>query len=132
MNKYFRHVAMLPLGLCVLSLTYSAQAQGDFDLSCQSISYNNVFAQLVAYCRTLDGNYVFSFIELDQCIANANGDLVWTHGGQFSWTCLPCEVDYDGNRPWLECDCLDDNGVHRDTRLPLFQGIINLNGVLGC
>ncbi|WP_437912958.1 CVNH domain-containing protein [Sorangium sp. So ce302] len=130
MNKHFRHTATLSLGLWVFFLAYSAQAQGDFDWSCRNIAINPA-RELLASCKTIAGNYQFTALALDECIAHIDGDLYWVHNGNFSWECPHCELDFDGNRPWIECDC-PAGGAVRHARLALFQGIINLNGQLQC
>ncbi|KAM7187797.1 Cyanovirin-N [Rhypophila sp. PSN 637] len=72
-------------------------------------------------------------LDLNQCLANANGVLVWRANGNFSGSCgqqSPYTKYLDGSRYWTMC--YNPAGDFLPTEVNLNDRIHNHNGVLRC
>ena len=86
---------------------------------------------LFATCRTIDGREQRSSIDLNRYIANKNGDLMWSRGGNFAATSSNCETDtmtpYGSNTlSYLFCSgktplALDEHIENVDGRLRYYE-----------
>ncbi|CAE6418627.1 unnamed protein product [Rhizoctonia solani] len=111
------------VGASVLSATGVAAA-GGFSGSCSGyyISDNHF---LVANCGDGSGGRRDSTIDLNQCIANAGGNLVCRAGGNYGASCSGCGIRTGA---YMTCGC---NGTGA-TIADLDQCVANYGGNLAC
>ncbi|EFQ99641.1 hypothetical protein MGYG_02653 [Nannizzia gypsea CBS 118893] len=69
-------------------------------------------------------------LDLNHCLANDNGKLVFRKDGNFSGSCKRCEITPDDQ---FRCSCTTSTGDSKDTDwLDLNEGIANYNGRPNC
>lgn len=85
---------------------------------------------LYAICMTIDGKPSLLEFNLNDYIANINGNLDWLEKGNYSDSCTNCQVEKDLNNAYLVCDCPRRNGYMNKSRLNLDKRIDNHNGKL--
>ncbi|KAM7208231.1 Cyanovirin-N [Naviculisporaceae sp. PSN 640] len=82
------------------------------------------------YCRTANGNDVWTQLDLDNCLVNNRGKLEWRRNGGFSSTCSdvywmpPSRISVGA--------CMDGSGSYTYNSIDLNERVHNYNGVLGC
>ncbi|KAM7188126.1 Cyanovirin-N [Naviculisporaceae sp. PSN 640] len=82
-------------------------------------------------CRNLAGVEPWSSLNLNNCLANSNGYLVWRRNGGYYNTCGGSLWQvYEGS--WLKTTCAAANGAWVSTEINLNAKIHNQNGVLAC
>ena len=96
--------------------------------TCTNIIYGA--GALAAICRTEDGAYRKSYINLDKYITNRDGTLVWGGEGNFSDT-SDCKVVVNNNSTSnLYCYTTAIDGIEKLDILNLDTHIQNINGWL--
>ena len=100
---------------------------GDFSFTCKAIKING--NMLTAICRTKAQLPNPTSINLDTCIDNLDGKLVWS-GRNFSQTCANIKLDDTGNNILLNANCKKRNGALIPASINLDQRIDNQDGRL--
>ena len=78
-------------------------------------------------CRTISGDWQYSSIDLNDCIANMNGVLTWGPGGDFIQSTKPPHLEGDA----LLCgNCRKIDGTYQQSRINLDERISNNDGKL--
>ncbi len=85
---------------------------------------NEVF--LTADCKTVDGQWKTSSLNLNDCIENVNGELVFRAYGNFGHSCR--DTTLDGST--LCCQAQTICGDWTDSRINLDEAIENIDGNL--
>ncbi|EHK21375.1 uncharacterized protein TRIVIDRAFT_51902 [Trichoderma virens Gv29-8] len=78
-------------------------------------------------CRNSAGEWWKTSLNLNECIGNAGGNLVYQAGGGFDATCRPCTIDniHGGDNMNLKCNCLDGKRMPRFTALEIGSRVGN-------
>jgi hypothetical protein len=99
---------------------------GNFAASCTNIALapqaSNVLA---ATCQTGTGTQATT-LDLDSCITNSNGALMWGSGGNYAGSCSGCSLSGTS----LSCQCSDVNGTPHATTIDVNNQITNCSGML--
>lgn len=110
----------------------SAAAQGfwtnctRWDLGFENAtSYRNF---MVAECTDGEGELRTSFLSLNDCLANHEGELVGVPNGGFQPTCQKCTTRNSS----LTCECKPTWGGPKPTTIDLDTVISNVDGIISC
>jgi hypothetical protein len=98
--------------------------------NCNNIKFNTT--NFLASCKNLNGKTIENNLNLDNCLVNFNGKLLWTENtnGFYSQKCHSCSVkDKD---TYLNCLCVKTNNSTIAASIDLKEGIINDDGKLKC
>ncbi|OBZ69390.1 hypothetical protein A0H81_10615 [Grifola frondosa] len=114
--------ALKALTVVLILCAKRALGQG-YAATCQNIEYFPE-AGLEADCRNDGGNFVFTSLDLDLCVANYDGNLACAHNGAFSASCSGCEL----SGTVLSCTCGNGSGGSSFPTLDLNTCIANQNG----
>lgn len=115
-------------------VSFVLEHTGNFSKTCKNIKEND--GRLSATCMTRDGKPSQTHYNLDDCIANIDGDLRWfsesPREGGYASSCRNCEVEkLDSNsNAYLVCECQRTDNSWNTTRLNLDRKIDNENGSL--
>jgi hypothetical protein len=98
---------------------------GNFAANCSNISLqgSNV---LSASCPTGGGTQMSTTLDLDSCITNSNGALMWGSSGNYAGSCSGCSL----SGTLLTCQCSDMNGQAHSTTIDVNHQITNCSGAL--
>ena len=116
-------------GSAALLLTTSALAAGDFSRTCRHMDLRHG-SVLEATCRSISGRPSQTGIQLNNYIANINGQLRWRRNGNFRASSRHCELDFVSGVTVLHCDTQRRNGSWTSSSLTLDERIANINGAL--
>lgn len=119
----------MAFGSFVLLLTSAALARGEFTRSCRGIDLHRG-SFLEATCRSVSGRPSQTGIQLNNYIANINGNLRWRRNGNFIASSRRCELDFVSGVTVLHCDTQRRNGSWTSSSLTLDEHIANINGAL--
>lgn len=111
---------------CIVSfnlLVDKAMATGNFSQTCKDIEFND--STLTANCRTINGTYEVSSIDLNPYIENVDGQLEW-QPGNFIATCNTSMI----YGPILEAECKTRDQRFVSTEIDLDEHIANIDGTL--
>ncbi|MBD1935583.1 CVNH domain-containing protein [Funiculus sociatus] len=104
-------------------------ARGEFTKTCSNITLEEGHF-LEANCETNNGGRAQTGRSINNLIANRNGKLVWSRNGNYIATSQNCDVDFQSNRTFLECDTRKSDGSWTSSTLELDRHIANINGNL--
>jgi hypothetical protein len=76
----------------------------------------------------IDASFSLTKIDLNKCITNNNGQLLWKPNGDYSLTSNKCKLE-DEN---LVCFAINIKGIAKKTSLKINSGISNQDGELVC
>ena len=124
-----RTAIKVALGSFALLLASSAWAAGEFTRSCKNIDLRSKSA-LDATCRTMRGSHARTGIQLNNYIANIDGDLRWKRNGNYSASSRNCDLDRSHGTTILRCDTRRIDGSWTSSSLNLDSRIANINGRL--
>ncbi|KAL7933643.1 hypothetical protein V8C35DRAFT_303490 [Trichoderma chlorosporum] len=102
-----------------------APASAAFDGTCEQITLGGHgkvgMTTLDGLCRNSAGEWWKTSLNLNECIGNVGGNLVYQAGGGFDATCRPCTIDnvHGGDNMNLKCNCLDEKRMPRFTALEI-------------
>ena len=94
-----------------------------------SLTSNNIRLEgpiLHATCQRSDGLTYDAILNLNDCIANVDGNLIWRDGGNFMATSQ--NVTLDGTI--LRCSCQTMDGIYVNSWINLDTGVANMEGSL--
>ncbi|KAM7186130.1 Cyanovirin-N [Naviculisporaceae sp. PSN 640] len=82
-------------------------------------------------CRNKSGDWPWTSINLNNCLANANGQLVWRRNGGAGGSCIAGDMGYRNSVGgwWVWATCAP---LKYDSSINLNERIHNQNGVLAC
>ncbi|CEJ84253.1 hypothetical protein VHEMI03424 [[Torrubiella] hemipterigena] len=92
-------------------------ADAAFNATCRHVTLNGYGrvgeTTLEADCKDRHGVWWHTAINLNNCIGNSHGSLVYSPGGNFDKTCRPCFIDgtQPGKDVLLKCNCLEKPGA---------------------
>ena len=109
-------------------ITSILRGRGNFSKTSYSIEEKNGI--ISATCVTIDGNSLQVDFNLNDYVANINGNLEWLQNGNYADSCTNCRVEKDGNDAYLVCDCPRSDGYMNNSRLNLDKRIDNKDGNL--
>ena len=103
----------------------------DFSRTCSNIRLEDD-SRLLATCRTRDQRPSQTGYNLNNRIANINGQLKWRREGNYEATCRNCHLEFANNNTvtWLICECRRRDQTWRPTQIKLDDGIDNNDGML--
>lgn len=104
------------------------RGRGNFSKTSYYIEEKNGI--ISAICMTIDGEPLQVDFNLNDYVANINGNLEWLQNGNYADSCTNCRVEKDGNNAYLVCDCPKRDGYMNKSRLNLDKRIDNINGNL--
>ncbi|KAK3945271.1 hypothetical protein QBC46DRAFT_114677 [Diplogelasinospora grovesii] len=87
------------------------------------------------YCLNNDTaiwGYNYTWINLDNCLANNGGQLISYENGSYSGTCSGCAISHDNTTLHLSCLCWDTNNRQQNSSIDLNTTIYDTNGAAGC
>lgn len=116
--------------------TAQANLPRGFTQTCTDLSYNA--GQLSAKCRTINGEYRTSSIDLNRYIASSNGKLVWSKEGNFASTFSNCQSPTSSpqayvssqTRSYFTCSARTIDGRGFTSTIVLDEHIENVDGQL--
>ena len=101
----------------------SSVAGSRFALSCPYSFLSDSI--LTSVCWRSNGNELTTDLDLNNCIGNHNGRLVWSGGfpGNYAMSCFSCVLNLDEESDtWeLACECLDVKWKSQKTTLHLSE-----------
>ncbi|KAL6795531.1 hypothetical protein J3E68DRAFT_351141 [Trichoderma sp. SZMC 28012] len=106
-------------------------ADAAFDGTCEQITLGGHgkvgMTTLDGLCRNSAGDWWKTSLNLNECIGNVGGKLVYQAGGGFDATCRPCTISniHGGDNMNLKCNCLDDNKMPKFTALEIGSRVGN-------
>ena len=129
----------IPAIIINLMPTSMATAQANlprgFTQTCTDLFYSA--GQLSAKCRTINGGYRTSSIDLNRYIASSNGNLVWSREGNFASTFSNCQPPTSPQayvasqtRSYLTCSARTTDGRDFTSTIVLDEHIENIDGQL--
>lgn len=119
----------MAFGSFALLLTSSALAAGDFSRTCRDVDLHRG-SFLTSTCKSVSGRPSQAGIQLNNYIANINGNLRWRRNGNFIASSRHCELDFVSGVTVLLCDTRRANGSWTSSLLTLDERIANLDGAL--
>jgi cytolysin (calcineurin-like family phosphatase) len=81
---------------------------------------------LAASCPTASGAQMSTTLDLNTCITNDNGGLMWSNPGNYSGSCSGCSL----SGTLLTCQCSNTSGQSQSTTIDVNHQITNCNGTL--
>lgn len=102
--------------------------RGNFSKTSYFIEERN--GRISAICMTIDRKPLQVDFNLNDYVANINGNLEWLQNGNYADSCTNCRVEKDGNDAYLVCDCPRSDGYMNNSRLNLDKRIDNKDGNL--
>ncbi|KAL7915801.1 hypothetical protein GGI35DRAFT_430697 [Trichoderma velutinum] len=108
-----------------------APAGAAFDGTCEQITLGGHgkvgMTTLDGLCRNSAGDWWKTSLNLNDCIGNVGGNLVYQTNGGFDATCRPCTIDnvHGGDNMNLKCNCLDEKRMPRFTALEIGSRVGN-------
>ncbi|RPA77403.1 Cyanovirin-N [Ascobolus immersus RN42] len=102
---------------------------GSCDLSRSRLTGTTTGLTYETYCRKTTGTYVKTTVGLNNCFANANGNLAQRANGGFMNSCIYPELN--GGR-YFEVRCRNTQGVYIQNSRDLDASLTNYNGVIRC
>ncbi|KIM50845.1 hypothetical protein SCLCIDRAFT_110053 [Scleroderma citrinum Foug A] len=121
------HLFSISVSLILAALSTHA-ANLIISSGCQYTSLSG--SVLYATCQSSDGSDVSTSIDLNQCVANTNGNLFCSKNGNYSATCSGCGLS--ANAGYLVCTCNDYNQAGQYADIELDQCLTNSDGNLTC
>jgi hypothetical protein len=112
--------------LVILAMTSLASA-ANFIATCPSFKLEGTF--LSGYCRSRDGFFRNSRINLNRIITNTNGLLNWRANGNYGNSCEGCKLQTSSRR-MMGCFCKNFGGNLVYTQIDLNERIDNTDGIL--
>ncbi|KAM7203433.1 Cyanovirin-N [Naviculisporaceae sp. PSN 640] len=94
--------------------------------SCTACILRNDNPRLFCACPNKAGKGIISNIDLNTCIGNRNGTLIWQRDGNFKRTCFTAFLA-NGHELFANCRT---SGNSTDTRIDLNEKIHNIDGVI--
>ena len=82
---------------------------------------------LSADCRTIEGSYRSSTLDLSTCLSNNDGTLVWAQNGNF-WKTADSSILIEPAT--FQCKCIRINGFYETSSINLDEKIANIDGTL--
>jgi cytolysin (calcineurin-like family phosphatase) len=98
---------------------------GDFAASCTSIALQGENV-LSASCATEGGMSTSTTLDLNSCITNNDGGLMWANPGNFAKSCSGCSL----SGTLLTCQCSEVSGSSKSTTIDVNNQITNCGGEL--
>ena len=99
---------------------------GEFASSCSNLSLQGS-SVLAASCQTGSGTQSTT-VDLNACITNNNGGLMWGTPGNYAASCSGCSL----GGTLLTCQCADVNAQSHATTIDVNNGVTNCGGTLTC
>ena len=131
---------LLPTLLSSLLLTNKPTLQANrlsrgYPQTCINLYYDDGIGELFARCRTIDGEYEESSIDLNKYIANEDGNLVWNKGGNYIESVDKCNITSNTNKQsrLTYLKCIEVSSVDGGEKLHIIlldEHIENENGQL--
>ncbi|KAJ7938419.1 Cyanovirin-N [Mycena leptocephala] len=87
---------------------------------------------MTATCGNGSGGLITDSIDLNQCIANANGQLVARAGGGFDASCSGLNFSTSNGGVTLIASCSNAGGVKVGASIDINQVVTNRSGFLTC
>ncbi|KAJ3479169.1 hypothetical protein NLG97_g8387 [Lecanicillium saksenae] len=124
-----------PVAAVFALLATGALAQDPDDTFNDKCKYLNMLGQgkkgqtaITAWCLDDAGKRWQTTLNLNQCLGNNAGKLVWQDNGNFDQTCGPCLIDKLADGPprntALKCNCLPSpNGVPKYTYISMSPNV---------
>ncbi|KAM7183093.1 Cyanovirin-N [Rhypophila sp. PSN 637] len=105
-----------------------------FAKSCEGCKYGKKFTDFHCECRNSAGDKVPSYLNLDNCLANAQGHPVWRRNGGLSGSCKGTSMGKaaDGKSFQYSTYCETGKGDSIPDWIDLNKRIHNDNGRLWC
>ncbi|RPA77207.1 Cyanovirin-N [Ascobolus immersus RN42] len=88
--------------------------------------------EIKAYCKNKKGEYKWSTVNLDRCIANQDGIMVPRLNGGFSGSCDRRSLGNPNNLYTAECRTIKGGWDYRKSTLDMNTFMTNVDGVLKC
>ncbi|EFQ31043.1 CVNH domain-containing protein [Colletotrichum graminicola M1.001] len=85
--------------------------------------------KLTADCKDNAGNKMVTQLYLEECLANTDGNLIWSPGGGFR--CFGCKLT-NTNPLTMECGCMNKKDKIQTRVVNLSEGIWVYDGAIGC
>ncbi|CCM02471.1 uncharacterized protein FIBRA_04571 [Fibroporia radiculosa] len=126
----FTHLKLFKLYAAVALIAAPAVLAQGFAATCGSSGSEIVGTTFYATCTTDSGAQQSTSINLDNCVANYNGNLACATNGGYGGSCSGCEI-VTGVQ-YMECYCTDDAGQQEASILDLDNCLSNYNGNLAC
>ncbi|KAK4242890.1 hypothetical protein C8A03DRAFT_28888 [Achaetomium macrosporum] len=115
--------------LAVRDLSPRQDLEGGFAKHCYTYSVGErgeIYGRLSGSCDDDEffGDLHNMWLDLNQCLGNDNGDLIWQDGGNaIAKSCKNCHSRRDETQ-WIECECKDRKGAYQKlTSLDLNVGV---------
>ncbi|KAJ5892090.1 uncharacterized protein N7473_008318, partial [Penicillium subrubescens] len=69
---------------------------------------------LSCHCQRPNGSWSYSQLDLNRCLGNNNGDLIWG-GDSFAHSATEIRISLEGpdKAPWLHAELNDHDGTHQ-------------------
>jgi cytolysin (calcineurin-like family phosphatase) len=99
---------------------------GEFASSCTNLSLQGS-SVLAATCQAGSGTQPTT-LDLDSCITNTNGALMWGSAGNYSASCNSCSL----SGTLLTCQCNDVSAQAHSTTIDVNNDVTNCSGMLKC
>ena len=108
----------------------------NFSWTCKDIKIDEN-GILSATCMTRNGRPLQTSCNLNERIANINGNLIWSREGGYAETCQDCRIDFVGSNgdAYLVCKCKtsdESDDSPNITQLNLDKRVDNTDGELRC
>jgi hypothetical protein len=110
----------------VILLSLERQTQPHFMSSCKDTSLSESI--MSAFCKRNDGSWVQSKVNLNFCIGNINGVMVWMKDRAYNNSSMNCRL----NASIIYCNSRRLDGTWYNNTFDLNYGISNIDGVLNC
>ena len=104
-----------------------------YSQTCRNLAYDEDEGELFAKCRTIDGEYEQTSIDLNRYITNDDGNLEWSREeGNYVDTAGACDITNSTNGlTYLRCDGVrSKNNEIRFATIVLDEHIENIDGQL--
>ncbi|RPA77357.1 hypothetical protein BJ508DRAFT_330213 [Ascobolus immersus RN42] len=82
-------------------------------------------------CKKRDGSQRLTSVDLDDCFANADGELVPRRDGSFGRSCKEHRLEWQSSSEFVT-DCRRDDGKWNSNTFDLNTILTNINGHISC
>ncbi|KAL2130215.1 hypothetical protein VTI74DRAFT_6733 [Chaetomium olivicolor] len=130
---------IISAGLAILTMGAAADGEPETRSIVEYCAYTGANLTgdhwLGLYCRndlTAVFGYNYSWIDLDLCVGNSGGQLIPYDSGNYSQSCLNCDLSHEQKTLILTCHCDKIPSGRMTSSLDLNTAIYDDDGATGC
>ncbi len=104
------------------------RTSNNFLATCKNLSLQG--NTLNGTCQKMDQSWILTSLNLDECLANINGNFQWQQSGAYSQSSNNCNLN--ASNGIITCSARKMDGSMNTTTFNLNNSVSNLDGFLSC